>query len=134
MQRRFNERWPQKAKPEDEWHWREQQGCGTEPATQVVRHYAGRDLFRCPAHHIEINARWVWAYLQVFRPWQDGRPIAAAIYLDEPARLIDAMQVIEREVNDLDEAKESTPASPGGHASPYAPAPSTGPNATPRKR
>ncbi len=100
-----------------------------------MRRYAGRELFRCPARHLQLEAPWVWSYLQLFKPWRDGRPIAADIFLDEPAILVDAMRVIENEINDLERSEqENQGAGDGGHRSRYAPAPSTGPNAPPRGR
>lgn len=117
------------------WRWEEQQGC-EEPAQTAVAYWQGLPLMRCPAQLIEP---WAWDYLYWFKSWERGRSLVALEAGREPARLVDAMTVIDAAIADLQaENREKDPPSGGGGGGGRTPAapvkPSTGPRASRRRR
>lgn len=78
------------------WEWEARAGChGDAPGGHAGFFWNGASLPRCPRAMIES---WVWDYLALYHLWQQGTLPFGGGVLDQPARLWDAMRVIDSTV------------------------------------
>lgn len=75
------------------WEWEDRNGCREPvPGGNAGFYWDGVPLARCPRALVEP---WAWEYLALFGPYKAGNlPLAGGV-LDQPARLLDALQAIE---------------------------------------
>ena len=137
--RRQVEKYPELAEPEDEWSWREANGCD-KPAVNPLYYFRGEPLLRCAPKLVEP---WAWPYIRIYEQWKLGTLAVAGGVLDQPAKVADAMRIIAHTIADLQKGKGEAPAPgaipvggrpPGTFGAANAPVPSTGPHSAKRRR
>lgn len=96
-QRRLEAENPTLAAPRP-WEWEAARGC-TADAPGAVAYWQREPLRRCPTALVKP---WAMQYVRLYNHHRQGRALLPGGLLNWPARLLDALDVIEATVTDLE--------------------------------
>lgn len=92
--------------------WEVANGC-REPAMRPVAYLKGEPLRRCGAAVVTSEAPWAWDVLRLYPLWEQGTLPNSGGVLDQPAQLLDALQLVDAEVRGH-RNQEQAPSPTGG--------------------
>lgn len=101
--------------PNNQYGWEKQRGC-EEDTESPIGWFDMQPLTRCVAKIVPV---WCWEVLRLWPHWQNGTMPGPGGVLQQPATLIDAMEIVTATMNEIDaNTQQPTPSAAPGKPAP----------------